>query len=134
MSAVHVVYVYGRSRWRCCQRNDLVQLREKPRVICTDSRSMQRHPIRSMRAYASHDESLENWSPVKYLQCHRRRRQRTRNEIKPRVITTSCRFTNLLAEPNTAKCLLFDVPRLNRTSEKKTITNGLPSPQDNSQI
>ena len=29
--------------------------------------SMQRQPVRNMRAYASHDDSLENWSPVRYL-------------------------------------------------------------------
>lgn len=31
------------------------------------SRSMQRHPMRKQRAYASSEDSLENWSPVRYL-------------------------------------------------------------------
>lgn len=29
---------------------------------------MQRQPIRRHRAYASREDSLENWSPVRYLQ------------------------------------------------------------------
>lgn len=32
-----------------------------------DSHSMQRQPMRRQRAYASREDSLENWSPVRYL-------------------------------------------------------------------
>lgn len=37
------------------------------------SRSMQRHPMRKQRAYASSEDSLENWSPVRYLPREGRR-------------------------------------------------------------
>lgn len=33
---------------------------------------MQRQPIRRQRAYASREDSLENWSPVRYLRRMRR--------------------------------------------------------------
>ena len=37
-----------------------------------DSHSMQRQPMRRQRAYASREDSLENWSPVRYLQKYKR--------------------------------------------------------------
>lgn len=59
----------------CLMRHEVLGGLSISAKCCGDSRSMQRQPMRRQRAYASREDSLENWSPVRYLQRRKRDHQ-----------------------------------------------------------